>query len=108
MNWEIKHSWGSGCTVSLSIGLGGPVGKAYEKFTLFSLKLVWYSHLQTLKLELSVSNKKNLFFCFFLGHEGSKTLWNNNVKSVELNTLQTPTTPLCYDCNKLLASLYDE
>ena len=74
MNWEIKHSWGSGCTVSLSIGSGGPVGKAYEKFTLFSLKLVRYSHLKTLELELSVSNKKILFFRFFLGHQGSKTL----------------------------------
>ena len=38
---------------------GGPV--SLEKFTIFSLKLVWYSLLKIIKLKLSVSNKKLLF-----------------------------------------------
>ena len=62
MNWEIKRSWGSGHTVSPSIGLGGPGGKAIEKFTIFSLELVWYSLLKIIKLKLSVSNNKNCYY----------------------------------------------
>ena len=41
---------------------GLPLGKALEKFALFSLKLVWYSLFKIVKLKLSVSNKKLLFW----------------------------------------------
>ena len=58
MDLEIRHSWRSGCTVGLSVGSGGPGGKALEKFMIFSLSLSWYSLSEILKLKLSASNKK--------------------------------------------------
>ena len=42
MNWERKCSSGSGHTVSLSIASGRPGDKAFKKFTIFSLKLVYF------------------------------------------------------------------
>ena len=68
-------------TVSPSVGSGRPGGKSLEKSTTFSLRLVWYTLLKIIKLNLSVSNKKLLLwykvcsyvcFRFFIGQEESK------------------------------------
>ena len=54
MNWEIKNNQGSGVHCEplseLSEGRGG---KALEKFTIFTLKLVWHSLLEIIELKLS-------------------------------------------------------
>ena len=42
MNWERKCSSGSGHTVSFSMASGRAGDKAFEKFTIFSLKLVYF------------------------------------------------------------------
>ena len=65
-----------------SMGSGGPGGKALEKFTIFSLQLVWHGLLKIMKLKLSIFNKKTgiiiknmhsyVCFQFFLGQEGGK------------------------------------
>ena len=59
MNWEIKRNWESGGYCEPLTGFtGGPGDKAFGMFTIFSLKQVWYSLLETKKLKLS--NKKLL------------------------------------------------
>ena len=37
-----------------------------------------------------------------------QTLWNKNVKSLELNTLKTLTIILCYDCNRQTKSKLED
>ena len=58
INWEIKCSWRSESCELLSGIIGGPTGKALEKFAIFSLKLVLYTLLKIIKLKLSVSIQK--------------------------------------------------
>ena len=41
MNWEIKCSWGSGCSVGPSTGSEGTRGQGPWKFTVISFKLLW-------------------------------------------------------------------
>ena len=64
MNWELKHSWVPGFSVSPSLDsvgdFGSEGGGGLHKFATFSLKLVWYSLLKIIKLKLSVTNKKLL------------------------------------------------
>ena len=60
-----KMQLGPGCTVSPSMGSVRPGSKSLEKFTIFSMKLIWDSLLEIiLKLKLSVSNKNSyMLFC---------------------------------------------
>ena len=59
MNWEIKRNWESGRYCEPLTGFtGGPGDRTLGMFTIFSLKLVWYSLLETKKLKLF--NKKLL------------------------------------------------
>ena len=59
-----NHSKGSWPNVSPSMDALGPGGKWIEKFTTFSVKIVYISryNLLKLKLRLSVSNTKNCYF----------------------------------------------
>ena len=52
-----KTQLGSGHTVRPSMGLGGSGSKTFEKITIFSLKIGWYSLLKMINLKLSVSNE---------------------------------------------------
>ena len=53
VNWKLKCNWGSGGHCEpLSSFSEGRAGKTFGKFRIFSLKLVWYSLLEIIKLKL--------------------------------------------------------
>ena len=81
MNWEIKRSWGSGYTVSPTMGSGKVVGKALEESTIFGVKVVWSNKfillvVQMIWFYLEYATVLNIAFYLFNGGVSSFFLFS--------------------------------
>ena len=104
---EIKHNWGVWALCELLIGFsGGPEVKVFEKVTIFSLKLVWYS---VLKINLKLCKTPTPLLCYACNRQ-TKSKLEDEIKtstflyvflaswSYEKQTDKETDSTIYYDC----------